>query len=258
MLPGVKLNDDLLVLELSADFGSGPSALHAAVILDGEAGLSLVDAGVPGMADAIGAQLAAQGLSLKDLKRVIITHHDLDHIGSLQAVVDASGAEVWALEREIPLIEGDEWPQKRLKPEQVEQLMADPSVPQARKDLMKRISSLPPIRVKVNRALHDGEVLPLAGGVRVIATPGHTFGHASLYLERSKTLITGDAMTSSAGTLHGPNAQATPDLKTAGESVGKLAALDVDNIVTYHGGVVHEGANEQLSRVVGELAGSNE
>ena len=254
----MKPHDDLLMLSLTADFGSGPSVLHPVLILDHEAGHTLVDAGLPGMEDAIRAELAAQGLGLEDIKQVIVTHHDLDHIGSLPAVVAASGAEVWALEREIPLIEGDEWPQKRPKPEQLEQLMADPEVPQPRKDMLRRISAMPPVTVKVDRALHDGEVLPLAGGVRVVSTPGHTFGHASLYLERSQTLITGDAMTSASGTLHGPNAQATPDMQTAGESVGKLAGLDVQMIVTYHGGLVHEGADEQLSRVVGELAGASE
>ena len=91
----MRLNDDLLVLELEANFGNGPSTLHPVVILDSEAGHTLVDAGIPGMADAINAALGEVGLGLKDIKRVIVTHHDMDHIGSLQAVVDASGAQVW-------------------------------------------------------------------------------------------------------------------------------------------------------------------
>ncbi|WP_263862376.1 MBL fold metallo-hydrolase [Deinococcus detaillensis] len=217
----------------------------------------MVDAGVPGMEDAINAELAAHGLSLQDIKQVIVTHHDLDHIGSLPAIIAASGAQIWALEREIPMIEGDEWPQKRPKPEQVEQMMADPTVPQPRKEMIRRMSALPPVQVKVNRALRDGEVLPLAGGVRVVATPGHTFGHASLYLERSKTLITGDALVSEQGQLGAPRAQVTPDMTAASESVSKMAALDVNTIVTYHGGVVSEGANKQLSRVAGEMTGAN-
>ena len=252
----MKVNDDLLVLELEANMMGNPSILHPVVLLDTEAGASLVDAGIPGMADAINAALGEVGLSLEDIKRIIVTHHDMDHIGSVNAVVAASGAQVWALEREIPLIDGREWPQKRLKPEQLEALLADPSVPQARKDMLQRISTMPPMTVKVDRALKDGEVLPMAGGVRVMATPGHTFGHASLYLERTKTLIAGDAMTSQGGTLHGPSAQATSDMQTAGQSVGRLAKLDVDAIVTYHGGVVSDKANEQLKRVAAELAGT--
>ncbi len=252
----MKLSDDLLMLELDVDFGSGPSVLRPVLILDSEAGHTLVDAGIPGMQDAIRAQLAEQGLTLSDIKRVIITHHDLDHIGSVPAVVAESGAEIWAPQREIPFIEGDEWPQKRPTPEQAEQMLADPNVPQPRKAMIQRMTSMKPVTFKVDRALQDGEVLPLAGGVRVVGTPGHTLGHASLYLERSKTLITGDAMSSNAGQLSGPGPQVTSDMKTAGESVNRLTGLDVQTIVTYHGGVVSEDAGGQLKRVASELAGA--
>jgi glyoxylase-like metal-dependent hydrolase (beta-lactamase superfamily II) len=79
-----------------------------------------------------------------------------------------------------------------------------------------------------------------------------------VYLERTGTLITGDALTSEAGQLRPPNERATPDLWAAGQSVGKLAGLDVQAIVTYHGGVVCEDASGQLKRVAAELAGGRE
>jgi len=106
----------------------------------------------------------------------------------------------------------------------------------------------------VTNALKDGELLPLAGGVRVVMTPGHTSGHLSLYLERTKTLITGDALVSDGGQLAPPRAQVTPDMAAAGQSVGKMAQLDVQTIVTYHGGVVREDATGQLDRVAAEMA----
>ncbi|WP_237725021.1 MBL fold metallo-hydrolase [Deinococcus alpinitundrae] len=253
----MKVNDDLLVLELSANLMGGPTLIHPVVIVDEAMGLTLVDAGLPGMADAIGALLSEQGLKLSDIKRVIITHHDLDHIGSVPAVVEASGAQVWAPEREIPFLEGREWPQKMPTPQQADQLLADPNVPQARKEMIKQMSGMKPVTLKVDRALKDGEVLPMAGGVRVVTTPGHTFGHASLYLERHQTLITGDALSSSAGQLSGPFPAGTADMKTAGESVNKLAGLDVQTIVTYHGGVVSEEASGQLKQVAGQMAAAN-
>ena len=60
------------------------------------------------------------------------------------------------------------------------------------------------------------------------------------------------------GNSSGPGPQVTADMKTAGESVGRLAGLDVKTIVTYHGGVVSEDASGQLKRVAGELAGAKE
>ncbi|WP_162176566.1 MBL fold metallo-hydrolase [Deinococcus frigens] len=89
----------------------------------------------------------------------------------------------------------------------------------------------------------------------MILTPGHTPGHLSLYLERMRTLITGDVLVSDAvlvadaGQLHGPRAQMTPDMAAAGQSVNRMAELDVQAIVTYHGGVVREDANGQLKQV---------
>ena len=42
--------------------------------------------------------------------------------------------------------------------------------------------------------LSDGQVVPFAGGIRVVHTPGHSPGHASYLHEESGTLITGDAI----------------------------------------------------------------
>ena len=98
----------------------------------------------------------------------------------------------------------------------------------------------------VDEPLHDNSHLDLAGDVRVIFTRGHTRGHISLYLERTRTLISGDALTANSGQLAGPNAQATSNLPQAMESVRKLAELDVQTTVCYHGGIVSNNANGQL------------
>ena len=87
-----------------------------------------------------------------------------------------------------------------------------------------------------------------------MATPGHTVGHLCLYLERSRTIIAGDALTAEDGRLQGPNPTATGDMPTAARSVARLAELDVDAIVCYHGGVVVDDAGGQLRRVAAELA----
>jgi glyoxylase-like metal-dependent hydrolase (beta-lactamase superfamily II) len=104
----------------------------------------------------------------------------------------------------------------------------------------------------VDEVLRDGARLEVAGGVRVIFTPGHTPGHICLYLERSGTLVAGDALTGSEGRLLGPNLGATQDVETATASVRKLATLDVRAIVCYHGGVVDDDAGGQLRRLAEE------
>ncbi len=84
----------------------------------------------------------------------------------------------------------------------------------------------------------------------MISTPGHTPGHISLYLEQTKVLIAGDALTAEDSSLNGPNPSMTPEMGTAIQSIKRLADLDVDTIVCYHGGVVSKDADGQLRRVV--------
>jgi glyoxylase-like metal-dependent hydrolase (beta-lactamase superfamily II) len=230
------MNDDLVVLELPL----GEWIMNLSVILDAEKGATLVDTGLPGQGAMILEKLAAEGISPGDVKRIIVTHQDVDHIGSLKALKDATGATVLALDVEIPYIDGTLPGYKVPPPERLEQ---NPEF-KAMLDALERTT--------VDVALKDGEVLDLAGGVTVIATPGHTLGHISLFLHRTRTLITGDALTSTNGTLTGPMEMATPDMAGAKESIKKLAVLDVDQILAYHGGWVNQNATEQLRRVAAE------
>jgi glyoxylase-like metal-dependent hydrolase (beta-lactamase superfamily II) len=232
----VRVNDDLLILELPL----GEWIMNLSVILDAEKGPTLVDTGVPGQAAMILEKLATEGISPSDLKRILITHQDIDHIGSMKALKEATGAEVLALDVEIPYIDGTLPSPKRPSPERLEQ---NPGL-KAMLDALERST--------VDVALKDGEVLDLAGGVTVIATPGHTLGHISLYLNRTQTLITGDALTAAEGTLGGPMEQATPDMAAAKASVKRLAGFDVKQIVAYHGGLVDQDANGQLRKVAAE------
>src|SRR5918992_1294821 len=218
------------------------SFLNLTLIVDEQNGNTLVDAGLPGQAEAIGAALREAGTGMRDLRRIIFTHQDLDHVGSGAALVRQSDATVLAHPADSPHIEGSIRPLK-FTPEMLEQR------PQMR-EVLERLEP-----VGVDEHLEDGERLDLAGGTRVIFTPGHTPGHLSLYLERPKVLVAGDALTAEGGHLNGPNPPLTLDVGEAVRSVRRLAELDVETVVCYHGGVVSEDANGQLRRVIQEASG---
>ena len=242
----VKVNDDLYALPLATEMMNGPTLLNPALILDEQHGPTLVDTGVPGQLNALEAALGEIGLKVEDVRRVILTHQDLDHIGSLAEVVRVSGAEVLAHAEDVPYIEG-RLPLLKLPPPEQREAMLATLPPQVRE-----VFSQPLTPVKVDQTLEDGERLELGGGVRVIFTPGHTPGHISLYLERSRALISGDALGSSDGQLVGPREQVTPDMAEARASVVKLAKLEVGTVLTYHGGVVEDGGT-QLKALAQEL-----
>jgi glyoxylase-like metal-dependent hydrolase (beta-lactamase superfamily II) len=232
----MRIAEDVFVLPIPRE---GGGFLNLTLILDGENGNTLVDAGLPGHEEAIGAALADAGIGVRDLRRMIFTHQDLDHIGSGDALVRQSGATVFAHPADAPYIEGELRPVK-VTPEMLER----------RPQMREVLERLEPVRV--DEQLEDGERLDLAGGIRVIFTPGHTPGHLSLYLERPKVLVAGDALTAEDGFLNGPNPSMTLDVREAARSVSRLADLDVMSIVCYHGGVVGEDANGQLRRVARE------
>jgi glyoxylase-like metal-dependent hydrolase (beta-lactamase superfamily II) len=236
----MKIAEDIYVLPIPRDSQGADGFLNLTLILDDDNGNTLVDAGLPGQEEAIGAALGnAGGIGVRDLRRIIFTHQDLDHVGSGAALVRQSGARVFVHPADAPYIEGELRP---LKP--------TPEMLETRPQMREALERLEP--VGVDELLEDGERLDLAGGTRVIFTPGHTPGHTSLYLERSKVLIAGDALTAEGGRLNGPNPSATLDTGEAARSVRKLAEMDVETVVCYHGGVVSEDVNRHLRRVVEE------
>ena len=59
---------------------------------------------------AIASALGEASLRVQDLKRIILTHQDIDHVGSLHDLAQASGARVLAHAAEVPYIDGGELP----------------------------------------------------------------------------------------------------------------------------------------------------
>jgi glyoxylase-like metal-dependent hydrolase (beta-lactamase superfamily II) len=235
----IRVADGVYVLPIPRGSRAAEGFLNLTSILDNENGSTRVDAGLPGQTGAIGSALGKAGIGVWDLRRIIFTPQDINHVGSGAALVCQSGARVFAHPADAPYIEGE------LRP-----LKVTPEMLQRRPQMREVLERLEP--VGIDEYLEDGSRLELAGGLRVIFTPGHTPGHLSLYLERSKVLIAGDALTAEGGSLNGPNPSATLDVPETARSVRRLAELDVQTIVCYHGGVVDEDANGQLRRVVEE------
>jgi glyoxylase-like metal-dependent hydrolase (beta-lactamase superfamily II) len=237
----MRIANGVYVLPIPRSPQEPESFLNLTLIMDEQNGNTLVDAGLPNQTEAISAALVEAGIGVGDLRRIIFTHQDLDHVGSGAALVRQSDARVLAHPADAPYIEGSQRPLKP-SPEMLEQR------PQMR-EVLERLEP-----VGIDEYVEDGTRLDLAGGTRVISTPGHTPGHISLYVERSKVLIAGDALTAQRGSLNGPNPSMTLEMRTAIQSVRRLADLEIDTIVCYHGGVVSEDANGQLRRVIQEAS----
>lgn len=148
----------------------------------------LIDTGFPGQFEDIQVEMERVGVSVDKLKVVILTHQDIDHIGSLPDVFEngVSDIKVYAHELDKPYIEGD--------------------LP-----LLKDVHVENPPKGKVSDTVIDGQELPYCGGIRILHTPGHI----SLYLKRSKILVAGDSMYSVNGVLGGVHAPTTLNIMEA-------------------------------------------
>lgn len=196
----------------------------------------LIDTGLPGQLDLIRAACDEAGISADRITMVILTHHDMDHIGSAK-ILAGQGAKIVAHEAEAPYIEGTEMSPKLLKMEnRINELT------EGERAFLERVKAAAPnFHTHVDRPLKDGDELPVCGGIVAIHTPGHTPGHMSLLIKTENILVTGDAANISGGTLTGANPQHTLDMQTAGESFDKLKQTGAAAIVCYHGGILKTG-----------------
>jgi glyoxylase-like metal-dependent hydrolase (beta-lactamase superfamily II) len=236
----MKISNGVAMLELKVQ----GFVLNPTLVWDDETAV-LIDAGMPGQLEQIRAAMSEVGVSFDKLKAVILTHQDLDHIGSLPEIRKESNnrIEVYAHELDKPYIEGDlplikTDPNRMSKEEWV-------SLPEEMRILYQN-----PPKVKVDKTVDDGQELPYCGGIRVIFTPGHTPGHISLYLKQSKILVAGDAMICLNGSLHGPVQRTTLDMNTALRSLEKFLDLDIESVICYHGGICNGNVKNQLQHLV--------
>ncbi len=203
----------------------------------------LVDAGIPGNLQKIKKEMEVVDVSFERLNKIIVTHQDIDHIGGIKDIlVENPEVKVLAHEDDKPYIQGEE-KMIRLNSNFMDRINALPE-----EERLKILDMFENASVMVNVSLTDGEELPYCGGITIIHTPGHTPGHICLYHKMSKTLIVGDAMNIVKGQLVGPNLQNMNDeeARDAINSLKKFTEYDIENVITYHGGLFNDNPNERI------------
>jgi glyoxylase-like metal-dependent hydrolase (beta-lactamase superfamily II) len=246
----MKIANGIESIELVMNMMGNQSVIHPTLIWD-ENEVILVDTGIPGQLEEIREAMEKTGVSFNKLSKIILTHQDIDHIGSLSEILKNSEnkIEVLAHEEDKPYIEGDK-PLIKMNPERVAKMVE--SLPEEQRQKIKAMFEIS-LAAKVDQTISDGQVLPYCGGITVIFTPGHTPGHISLYHHQSKTLVVGDALVAENGILMGPRPHVTPDMESALHSIKKMTEYDIETVICYHGGVIKENVKEQLLK----LANSN-
>lgn len=196
----------------------------------------LVDAGMPKSADAIVSVCEKHFGANSKPKGIVLTHGHFDHVGAVVELVKYWNVKVYAHELEIPFLTGKQsYPEPDFSVEGGLVAKMSPTFPTEPINLGKHVEKLP----------SDGTI-PVLSEWRWIHTPGHTPGHISLFREKDRFLIAGDAFVTvkqeylykvftQEQEISGPPRYLTTDWDLAWASVKKLEALKPSVAVTGHG-----------------------
>jgi glyoxylase-like metal-dependent hydrolase (beta-lactamase superfamily II) len=212
---------------------------------------ALVDAGLKWSASKI-KDVARQLFDDQPPVAILLTHGHFDHVGAVATLAAEWNVPVYAHALELPYLTGvSSYPP------------ADPTVGGGAMSTMSWSYPRGPIDIHQHvRSLPDDNSVPGLADWKYVHTPGHSPGHVSLFRERDKTLIAGDAFVTTQAEsaffalsykkrLSGPPKYYTCNWASAKISVLKLAALDPEIVATGHGYPMYGG---EMRNALNQLA----
>jgi glyoxylase-like metal-dependent hydrolase (beta-lactamase superfamily II) len=225
--PVVQLAHGVWRIPLIGDFTNGFA------FRDDDGQVTLLDMGLARSGPKVMAALAAIGSGPADVTRLLLTHCHPDHVGGTAYVAERTGLPVDVHAGDAAYVRSGTQPP------------ADPTLRLGR--LLQRLPQPKLPGVPVGEELHDGQLLDVAGGLRVIHTPGHSPGHASYLHEPSGVLVTGDALFN-VGRLWWPIKALCSDFVMTKQTAHRLAEAEYTLAAFTHGPEIREAPRERIRR----------
>ena len=227
------------------------SNIVASYLVADATGVTLIDAGLPGFWGDLPSELAAIGRSLDDVRGLVLTHGDTDHVGFAERLRRERGVPVLVHEADAARARFEvRKPSSGGGPFKVGPLLGFLWYTGLRGGL--RIPPLTEVQT-----FGDGATLDLPGSPRVIHMPGHTPGSAAIHVPSVDAVFVGDTMTTRnvlTGEVGPRPAPFTLDPEGARASLDRLEGLDARFVLPGHGDVFDGGIAEavRLVRAAGE------
>jgi glyoxylase-like metal-dependent hydrolase (beta-lactamase superfamily II) len=190
----------------------------AAYLVDAPEGVTIIDAGLPGHWHDLLTELASVNRTLADVKGVIVTHGDSDHIGFAERLRRDHDVPVFVHPADAERAKGGP------KPATAKQSMRlGPLLRFIGYSLRKNgLRAMPLTEVAEAR---DGETLDLPGAPQIIAMPGHSPGSIAVFVPAVDAVFVGDALTTRHVLTGAEGPQPAPFTDEPAEAVASLRAL---------------------------------
>ncbi|MGE6598909.1 MBL fold metallo-hydrolase [Bacillus proteolyticus] len=221
----------IIELPIEFEFNEAKQCIYPSLLIVNNE-LTLVDTGYINFLPLIEDAIVKLGFEMENLKNIIITHYDDDHIGSLYDFkMKYPHINIIASEIESNYINGEIKSERLVQAEEMLECM-----PNGEKEFGKWfIQQLKNIRhISVDEKVNDGQMI-LNNECQIVATPGHTSGHISLYFPNLNCVITGDAAVQENRELVIANPNFCLDLEKAEESLKRIKNLKAVTYYCYHG-----------------------
>ncbi|MFT4125582.1 MAG: MBL fold metallo-hydrolase [Gordonia sp. (in: high G+C Gram-positive bacteria)] len=159
------------------------------VILHDDSGLTLIDGGYPGQADAVIDSIREIGGEPTDIRAALLTHAHVDHVGGLAKLAERYGFPVYADPAEVGHARRDHLQQA--SPLSIASISYQPLV-------WRWLALVTPLGVLSRRGIaaatpfDDPTALP--GHPVPVAAHGHTDGHSAYLVADGQVLVSGDAL----------------------------------------------------------------
>lgn len=208
-------------------------------------GVTVIDAGLSGHWRELLAELTAAGRALDDVKGVILTHGDSDHVGFAERLRRDHGVPVYVHPRDAGRAMGGP------KPANAKQSMKlGPTV----RFLVYafRKGGLRTNWLTQVLDLRDGETLDLPGSPRIIGLPGHSEGSVAVHVPVVDAVFVGDALTTRnvlTGATGPQPAPFTDEPEQAIASLRNIAATGAKWVLPGHGAPWSAGVEAAIAAV---------
>jgi glyoxylase-like metal-dependent hydrolase (beta-lactamase superfamily II) len=215
-------------------------------LIEDERGITLIDAGIPGLWTDLVTEVESMGRSLDDIRGVILTHADDDHLGFAERLRRDHGVTVYVHEADAAQARGEvkkknpPWGKMRIGPTLSFLWYAG------------RRGGLRVDPVTEVTTVDDGAVLDLPGQPHIIHTPGHSPGSIAIHSPGVEALFVGDAMTTRhvlTGAAGPQPAPFTLDADAALQSLDRWLAVDARWVLPGHGYPWDGGVAEAVTLV---------